>query len=497
MINVLALLAAALLRSLPLLDNRFHPDEALYAYFARLIASGRDPLLSSVVVDKPPLSIYLNSLSLLVFGGNEFAARLPNFYASLVGVALSYALARRLYDSPTAQAAAWVCALSPFAILFSITVFIDPLVTAFVLWGLWTAARPGPTAVTRWNALAFALAFATKQTALIFLPLALGLRLLSAPPTASPRQALRHLAADARPRLIALLLAALIIFGWDFLRRAPIGFWEQGYADNWPGRLVRANEVLPRARAWLDWLRYFTGSSTLNLLLLLGLPSLLASAIRRPSRASLADLLLAGYLLFYLAAYWLLAFNVWDRYLLPILPLFAILFARIAWLMADGLWRITDGLWRIADRLWHIANLLPLLLSLFLIYPAIVAARSGYPVGGDHGAYEGIDNAARFIQALPEGGVLYDHWLSWQWNFYLFDGPLYVAWFPTPDALATDLAAFGRVSPRYLVVPAWEADTEVRAAAAQVGFEFVPVHTSARRDGSTAFVVYQLVSTRR
>jgi len=35
------LLAAALLRSLPLLDNRFHPDEALYAYFARLIASAR------------------------------------------------------------------------------------------------------------------------------------------------------------------------------------------------------------------------------------------------------------------------------------------------------------------------------------------------------------------------------------------------------------------------------------------------------------------------
>ncbi|HEY4579405.1 MAG TPA: glycosyltransferase family 39 protein, partial [Candidatus Acidoferrales bacterium] len=198
---VLALLVAALLRSLPLLDNRFHPDEALYAYFARLIASGRDPLLSGVVVDKPPLSIYLNSLSLLVFGGHEFAARLPNFYASLVGVALSFALARRLYDALTAQVATWVCALSPFAILFSIIVFIDPLITAFVLWGLWTAAGPGPIATSRWNGLAFALAFATKQTALVFLPLALGLRLLSLPPTASPRQALRHLAAGARPLL--------------------------------------------------------------------------------------------------------------------------------------------------------------------------------------------------------------------------------------------------------------------------------------------------------
>ncbi len=143
-------------------------------------------------------------------------------------------------------------------------------------------------------------------------------------------------------------------------------------------------------------------------------------------------------------------------------------------------------------------DLLPLLLCLSLIHPAIVAARSGYPIGGDHGAYEGIDDAARFIHTLPEGGVLYDHWLSWEWNFYLFDGPLYVAWFPSPEALTTDLTAFGRMSPRYLVVPSWEADAEVRAAAARAGFEFTPLHASKRRDGSTAFVVYRLVfSTRR
>lgn len=504
-----ALFIAALLRAVPLLENRFHPDEALYASFARLIASGRDPLLSGVIVDKPPFSMYLNALSVLLFGGNEFAARLPNLFASIISVALVFALARRLYDSPTAHLAGWIFALSPFAILFSITVFIDPLMTALVLWGLWAASHPATKVAatpsqTRLRGLAFALAFAAKQTALIFLPLALAFSLLNLPPAANLKQALRRLLATARPILIALLLSAIVIFGWDFLRHAPTGFWAQGYSDNVPNRLIRANEVMPRAQAWLDLLSYFTASSVLNLVFIFSLPLLLFNALRSASRPALSDLLIINYLLLYLALYWLVPFAVWDRYLLPILPLCAILFARVFWQIAYGVWQIAHSLLRLAYRvspkfgIWSLGfgslslDLLPLLLCLFLINPALTAARSGYPIGGDHGAYEGIDDAARFIHTLPSSSVLYDHWLSWQWNFYLFDGPLYVAWFPTPDALAADLAAFGRASPRYLAVPAWESDAELRTAAERVGFEFVPVHTSTRRDGTTAVVVYQL-----
>src|ERR1051325_6587989 len=101
-----ALLVATQLRLLPLLANRFHPDEALYASFARLIVSGRDPLLSWVVVDKPPLPFYLTAIFFAALGSTEFAARLPNFYASLLSIALLFALARRMYDFSTAQLAA-------------------------------------------------------------------------------------------------------------------------------------------------------------------------------------------------------------------------------------------------------------------------------------------------------------------------------------------------------------------------------------------------------
>jgi hypothetical protein len=99
---------------------------------------------------------------------------------------------------------------------------------------------------------------------------------------------------------------------------------------------------------------------------------------------------------------------------------------------------------------------------------------------------------ARFVNRLPSGAVLYDFWLSWQWNFHLFDGPAYVAWMPSPEAFATDLRSFGRSSPRYLVVPAWEAEAEARAAAARAGFGFRLEHTTFRRDGSASFRVYRL-----
>src|SRR3990172_8476336 len=95
------LLLGFALRPAPLTQNRFPPDEALYATFARLIASGRDPLLSTVVVDKPPLPFYLMAASMSIFGCAELAARLPTLFASLIAIAVIYKLADTLHDKTT------------------------------------------------------------------------------------------------------------------------------------------------------------------------------------------------------------------------------------------------------------------------------------------------------------------------------------------------------------------------------------------------------------
>lgn len=486
-----ALLAATFFRTLPLLENRFHPDEALYATFARIISSGQGILLSYLVVDKPPLPFYLGALSNVLVGPSELGMRLPNFYASLISVALTWALARRLYGRSVAHLAAWALALAPFAILFSITVFLDPLLTAFCVWGWWMTAAGR----YRWGAVAWALAFATKQTALLLMPLTLALALLTLPAAANGWEAVRRLWRVAWPLLIGLALVTTLILAWDAVRHPPIGFWDQGYSDNMPGRFIRANELEPRARAWLELLHYTTATPALNVAFVIGWPVLWLFNLRQPSRAALADIVILGYLLLFLAAYWLLAFNVWDRYLVPLLPLLALLLARLAvggWWLAAGLVGAV-----VPARNSYVRRALAVLLAsfffLFFLPATFRAAHSGYPIGGDHGAYDGIDEVARYIRTLPPEGVLYDHWLSWEFNYYLFDRPLYIAWFPTPDALTTDLQSFGRTSPRYLVVPSWEADTEMRAAALRAGFEFAARHTTLRRDGSISFTLYQLV----
>ncbi len=485
-----ALLAAATLRAAPLLTNRFHPDEALYASFGLRIASGQDPLLAGALVDKPPLPFYLSALSLLLVGPTELGARLPSYYAGLVSVALTAALGRRLFGPTTGLLAAALLAVSPFAILFDITAFIDPLLVAAGLWTLWAAAGG------RWRtaAVALAMAFAVKQTALLYLPLVLALAVWRLHSGANVRASVRSIAQAAAPLLVGLALTAVVVFAWDAARHPAIGFWSQGYADNMPGRFVRANEVLPRARAWLDLLGYLTAAPALNLALLAGLPLLLIGQSRQLTRAALADRLLAGYLLLYLGAYWLLAFNVWDRYLLPILPLALLLLARVIVTAAGTLVRRLARLqpaWPIGR--WVTAAVV-VGLALSTASPALAATRSRYPIGGDHGAYDGLDGAAAYLRGLPAGTVLYDHWLSWEWGFYLYDGPVYVAWLPAPDALATDLRAFGPTSPRYLAVPAWEPEAEWRTTAAQAGYSFVPVYTAYRRDGPVTLRVYQLVA---
>src|SRR5438046_637237 len=57
-------------------DVRLHPDEALYASFARRISLHGDLLLTDAPLDKPPLALTVMAFSFSIFGPTEFAARL-------------------------------------------------------------------------------------------------------------------------------------------------------------------------------------------------------------------------------------------------------------------------------------------------------------------------------------------------------------------------------------------------------------------------------------
>ncbi|MCK4450344.1 MAG: hypothetical protein KAX26_07105, partial [Anaerolineae bacterium] len=301
---------------------------------------------------------------------------------------------------------------------------------------------------------------------------------------------------------------ALLVFAWDMVRvgQGAESFWQMGVSGYGGLRLIWPQELWARLCGWIGLARYVFVSPAVSGVLLVGLPLLIRpkSEVRGPrsevrghdlgrcryARGSLADLLLVFFSLVYFLFHWLWAFPVWDRYLLPLVPVLAVLLGRV--------------LARFAHRLQSVivhCSLFTGHCSLFIVHcsfvillvvPAFNAAHSRYPVGGDHGAYDGINEVAAFLHGLPEGTVVYQHWLGWHYEYYLFDAPVYLAYWPTPAWLARDVRAFGAEEPRYITFPSWESPARVEWALAGVGYELEPALTTTRRDGTPSFTVYRV-----
>jgi hypothetical protein len=331
---------------------------------------------------------------------------------------------------------------------------------------------------------------ASKQNALFFLPLIAVFGLVWN--TCEGRTTRRDVLAWGGRFALPLVAIALGLATWDAVRGVQIGFWAAGIRTNNPGRLIRANEVWPRAEGWLFWIRYLTASRPLDTLLGTSIAALVANDLtHKPNRQALARIVIAAFLLAYLAACWLVAFNVYDRYLLPLVPLIAVLAGRA--LTGAGRWLAArfSPLRRVGP------NLATGLIALLLACPTLTAARSGYPVGGDHGIYDGIDQVAAYLRAQPPDTIIYDHWLSWPLGYYLFDDDVYVLWFVGPDTLVSDLSAFGSGSPRYLVVPGGVSATEVTDAIQDAGCRAEMALETYNRLGARSFVVLRITSNDR
>jgi len=493
---VFILLLAWALRLLPVLDNRFHADEALYGYWGLLIGRGEDPWLAEVPVDKPPLMPYLVAGTQALFGSqrgspwgsSEFSVRLPGLAAGLLTVPLTAGLAYSLYrERWIATVAGVVAALSPFAILFSATAFTDPVMVMLGLAACGAAARGRPG----WAGLLVGLAFATKQTGLAWLPLVIGVQVAN----------WRRRVLDLKPQVSTLfwLLPVIgLVSMWDIVRvgQGAESFWRLGIISYGGLRPIWPQELWTRLRGWVELARYLFVSPVVNGLLMAGLPALVWCGVRRPrcaaagldtgryTRKSSLDLLLVAFLLIYFFLHWLWAFPVWDRYLLPLVPVLAILVGRM--------FSILSGCLQTAGRRAQVLSSLigHCLLFVCLAVPALKGAQSRYPVGGDHWAYDGIEKVAAYLQNLPEGAVVYHHWLGWHYAYHLFDAPIYLAYWPTPAWLARDVQAFGVREPRYITFPSWESSARVEQALAGVGYELEPVLTTIHRDGTPSFTVY-------
>jgi len=457
----------AALRFRGLFANTFHADEALFAAWARHIAVWRDPLLLTQGIDKPPLAFYLQAPFYPLFGPEEFAARLPAFLASILLIPLAAQLTRRLtHDRTAALVAAAVVALSPLAIQFSATAFTDPLLAFWLAAALYAAAgvsRPGPLA----TGLLFGLALATKYQALLFAPLLIGVAWLAG---WRAREWLRTACG------FGVVLAILLL--WSGARSAA-GVVALQWANIGGVRAAHSWELWPRLAAMGRLWRLALGGGLLTAVALAAGGFVMA---HRPRvRANPTEVLLFLFVAGYLGLHWLWAVPVWDRYILPLLPLVAVLIGR----------GVSLALSRMNGRLprWTPIAGLTLLTAAMLPF-AINARLGGYPIGGQPAADGGAGRIARLLEDAPYGTVLYDHWYSWQWRYQLFDSRVYVSWFPHPDALLDDLAAFAGVGPeRYIVLPATDAARPVVRRLTEEGYRLEALKV---QDETVSMTLYRI-----
>jgi 4-amino-4-deoxy-L-arabinose transferase-like glycosyltransferase len=464
---VAAACAVALaLRLGPLFDNRFHPDEALFSTWALTIAHGDNVWLSGVPVDKPPLLLYVSALSFFVLGRSELAGRVPNLLASVISVALIYQTARVSLRREWATVPAWLLALSPFAILFAPTAFLDPMMIMLGLAALAAAVRGR----AGWAGLLLGLSVATKVQGLFFAPLVIMVR-----PPRGQRAWLRL--------VIGWLSVLLAVLAWDRLR-GGVPFWQQQTINYGELRLITSSELGPRLTGWLAFLPDFFGP-IVGAIGVVGVLALIAAHLRSGfrSRTARLDFALCGWLLGILALHWLIDFPIWDRYVLLLVPV-------AAWLAGRG------GA-ALAARVRPARRALPFVLLLItgsgLPY-SLAAAGSQYPIGGDHGANDGIDQVAAFLKTLPSGTVVYEHGQAWELGFYLGEGFAYLSYFDTPVALAGDVRVFGGEG-RYVILAARQPSQAVRAVLQPLGYTLRSVFETRNRFGQLSFEVYEIIPT--
>jgi hypothetical protein len=112
-------------------------------------------------------------------------------------------------------------------------------------------------------------------------------------------------------------------------------------------------------------------------------------------------------------------------------------------------------------------------------------AINGYPVGGEHWAYQGLDQVAAYLKEnAPPDAVLYHHWLRWHYTYYLHGTDFELRWWESAEHLQREVLRTPERT-QYIVLPDWRT-----LEPAAPGLEFVPVYETRRRDGTVSLRVY-------
>lgn len=466
---------------LPLLSQfPFREDEAIYSFWS--IQVWRDPFFLSVWPDKPPLYLWILSLVFKFLGTSELSARWFNIVLSVFTIPVTAMIAHHQWGALASIIAGLTLTLNPFAISFSPTGYTDPL---FVLAGM-LALLAACYSSSFWAGIWLGIAIMTKQQGLFYVPLIVGI--LSVTTVRSVKF------------FAGLGLILLPIIYWDSLRwHVALSPWDMSIRNYGPLYLSPPDQWFNRSQEWASLIWYLTSNHFVWIFMGIALCGLLA---RRSSRATsmcvtrmslgrrrLAHrstiftdrnreqtasciksptgilLLLVTWIIGFLLVHILTTIQTWDRYLLPLAPLIALL---CGWLF----WRI-GGMIDLSTKATYALHVLLIAFWGGLLCPSAVNSAYGrLPIGGDHGAYTGFREAlAEMQQRLSEEQstsnsakgtkkklIVYHRVLGWHYQFYLYsevkNDLIELRWYPNSVSLV-DNARKAPHRPRFLLQPSW------------------------------------------
>ncbi len=487
---VALILIGCALRMPGLFGNRLHPDEALYSSLALDIHMGRDRLLLDQTVDKPPLLFFIQAVFFSLLGPSMWSARLPGLISSIVALPMLASLSWRIYrqDFVSVLSVA-LLSFSPLAVRFSPSAFLDPLLLLFLLGALLMSSDTLRTSILPQNprimvvcGLMYGLATATKHQAWFFLPLLVIWAVLSG---------------WRRREWMRFLIGAVPIWAvlalWDLLGNGRIDLWQEQLSSYGGLRLSWSWELWSRLDLWSAVWGVALNSPLLSFAMLLAIPPFIALLIQNQDRYAAIDQSILMFVMGYFILHWFVAIPAWGRYLLPVLPIAFMMIARYFWRVIDFAQNILMpdlGRYSIISRFTGIW---------VLIFIGVLLPTTLWPSEENTGfdeeiwAKNDIQVITDVLAEAPYGTVLYDHWYSWIWRYYLYDSRVFVSWFPHPDGLKADLVAFGREPGlRYLVLPGGAEAKPVIRSVQSAGFRLIPVELDSSRITTTGPRLYKI-----
>ena len=180
-----------------------------------------------MTVDKPPMALWVQALSVRVFGFSSLAMLVPQALMGVASVGLVYDLVRRRFGRAGGFAGGAVLALTPIAVAVSRHNNPDALLVLCVVGALWGVVRALEDGRVRWLVVAGAcvgLGFEVKMGAALLVVPALFVAWL----WAAPRNRVRGVLAGGAAMLVAGLFWPVLVW----LTPAASRPWISGTSDN-------------------------------------------------------------------------------------------------------------------------------------------------------------------------------------------------------------------------------------------------------------------------